>query len=257
MISRFYCPDAPGVCANGCAVILPPEAAHHALKVLRLRVGAELVLFDGTGGEYPGRIVEVGRNAGNDGQQVHVALDAWRDVEREPPLAVTLAQALPTGDKMDWVAQKAVELGVTAIQPLQSKRSVVRLAGKRADKRVGHWQQVAIAACEQCGRNRVPNIMPIMELPQYLAQLSNDDAESRLLLAPDGGIQLSALAAQADMAGKRLTLLIGPEGGFDQGEEQLAKLSGFRPISLGPRILRTETAGLAALAAIMTLWGDM
>ncbi|TRZ70406.1 MAG: 16S rRNA (uracil(1498)-N(3))-methyltransferase [Rhodocyclaceae bacterium] len=242
MISRFYCPIP---LQSGRTVTLPPEAAHHALRVLRLRSGDELVLFDGLGGEYPGRVVEAARN-------LRVTLEGRRDIEREAPLALTLAQALPAGDKMDWVVQKAVELGAAKIQPVQAKRSVVRLAGERADKRVAHWQQVAISACEQSGRNRLPEIGAIVDLPHYLA-MSRGENESLVLLSAQQGMRLSALPKPP--AG--VTLLIGPEGGFDEGEESAAHSVGFQPVSLGPRVLRSETAGLAAMAAILALWGDV
>lgn len=241
MVSRFYCPIP---LQSGRTITLPPEAAHHALRVLRLRSGDELVLFDGLGGEYPGRVVEAAR-------ALRVALEHKLDIEREAPLALTLAQALPAGDKMDWVVQKAVELGATTILPIQAKRSVVRLAGERADKRVGHWQQVAISACEQSGRNRLPSIGAVVDLPHYLA-MPRDENETLLLLSPRQGVRLSALPKPP--AG--VTLLIGPEGGFDEGEEAAAHSVGFQPLSLGLRVLRTETAGLAALAAILALWGD-
>lgn len=242
MIPRFYCPIP---LQSGRTLTLPPEAAHHALRVLRLRSGDELVLFDGLGGEYSGRVVEATGI-------LRIALEARRDLEREAPLALTLVQALPAGDKMDWVVQKAVELGAATIQPIQAKRSVVRLAGERAEKRVAHWRQVAISACEQCGRNRLPKIGAIIDLPHYLT-VSPDQNETRLLLSPLPGMRLSALTKPL----AAVTLLIGPEGGFEEGEEQAALSVGFQAISLGPRVLRTETAGLAAMAAILALWGDV
>ena len=223
---------------------MAPEAAHHALRVLRLRRGDEVILFDGSGGEWPGRLCGEGRG-------LQVELGEWRSVEREAALAVTLAQALPGADKMDWVVQKAVELGVARIQPLAAQRSVVRLAGERAEKRRAHWQQVTIAACEQCGRNRMPLLAPLLPLPDYLVQ-AGEPGGLRLLLAPQGGRQLSALPRPTGP----VTLLVGPEGGFDEGEEQAARLAGFQPVTLGPRVLRAETAGLAAIAAAMALWGD-
>ncbi|MDD5176616.1 MAG: 16S rRNA (uracil(1498)-N(3))-methyltransferase [Sterolibacterium sp.] len=241
MISRFYCPMP---LQAGHTVTLPPEAAHHALRVLRLRSGDELVVFDGMGGEYPGKVEETTPT-------LRLALGDWREVECEAPLTTILAQALPSGDKMDWVVQKAVELGVLAIQPLQTKRSVVRLAGDRAEKRRGHWQQVAVAACEQSGRNRLPTIGPVLDLPHYLAQPAGEN-ETRLLLSPQADARLSALPRPAG----GLTLLIGPEGGFDADEEAAARSVGFQPVTLGPRVLRTETAGLAAMAATLALWGD-
>jgi 16S rRNA (uracil1498-N3)-methyltransferase len=238
MIPRLYCP-AP--LAPGALVDLPEQAAHHARRVLRLGEGDAVTLFNGEGGEYSASIAR--------GTSVRIA--AWLEVEREAPLAVTLVQALPAADKMDWVVQKAVELGVARLQPVGARRSVVRLAGERAERRVGHWQQVAVSACEQCGRNRVPEVAPVLDLAHFLGR-PVAPGETRLLLAPGEAAGLSALARPA--AG--VTLLVGPEGGFDDGEVSAACAAGFRPLQLGPRVLRTETAGLAALAAIMALWGD-
>jgi len=214
-----------------------------------MRCGARLSVGDavpcsGEGGEYPGRIAEAGR-------AVRVQLGAWVDVERESPLDMTLAQALPSGDKMDFVVQKAVELGVARIQPLLASRSVVRLAGERAARRVEHLRQVAISACEQCGRNRLPEIAPILDLRQWLAGLAQDNEIRRLLLSPQGGRR------PRELAGRRFLLLVGPEGGLDKEEAAAARLAGFADLSLGPRILRTETAGPAALAALGGLHGDL
>lgn len=223
---------------------LPPAAAHHALRVLRLRPGDPVVLFDGRGGEWRGRIL----SAGSGGV---IAAGLERDsAERASPLTVTLAQALPGGDKMDWVVQKAVELGAAAIQPVESARCVVRLDAARADKRRRHWQEVAVAACEQSGLNRVPEVRPLASLSGWLSR--PDPAALRLRLAPDAERSLRELEAPAGP----VVLLIGPEGGFTDGEAQAAETAGFIPVRLGPRVLRTETAGLAALAALQALWGD-
>lgn len=242
MNPRFFCPTplSPHAIAE-----LPPGAAHHAQRVLRLAAGAAVVLFDGKGGEYRGEIVETGR-------AVRVRLGEWQGVERESPLVMALAQALPAGDKMDFVVQKAVELGVARIQPLVATRSLVRLSGERAARRVAHWRQVAVSACEQCGRNRVPEIAPILDLRQWLGCLPQDNEMRRLLLSPRGGCR------PRDLAGARHhLLLVGPEGGLDAEEEAAARLAGFADLSLGPRILRTETAGPAALAAFGALSGDL
>ena len=241
MVSRFFCPQA---LAPDSLVELPPAASHHALRVLRLDVGDAVTLFNGEGGEYAGRI------AGTD-RGVRVQLAEWQSVERESPLELVLAQALPAGDKMDWVVQKAVELGVARIQPLLAARSVVRLSGERAAKRVAHWRSVAASACEQCGRNRVPEIAPILDLRQWLGRLPPENQLQRMLLAPQGGRRPRALA------GNRFLLLVGPEGGLDREEAAAARLAGFADLSLGPRILRTETAGPAALAALGACCGDI
>jgi len=241
MIPRFYCsiPLAPGA-----TVELPPQVAHHAERVLRLDVGDELTLFNGEGGEYPARLVSLGKRP-------RALLGAWCDIERETPLAITLAQALPSGDKMDWVIQKATELGVRRIVPVQSQRSVLRLSGERAVKRLAHWRQVAVAACEQCGRNRVPQVDEIQSLPQFLAA-TQDTQATRLILSLRGQEKLSAVPQPQG----NIILLIGPEGDFEEGEEQAALASGFHPAALGPRILRTETAGLAAIATLQARLGD-
>lgn len=242
MVPRFFCPQP--LVSRGMTE-LPPAAAHHALRVLRLGVGDEVTLFNGDGGEFPGRIAEAGRG-------VSVSLDDWRDIERESPLDLTLAQALPSGDRMDWVVQKAAELGVARIQPLGAARSVVKLAGERAERRVEHWRQVAIAACEQCGRNRLPLIEPILDLRQWLGGRVQDNGISCLVLAP------GAAQRPRDLTGvRRLVLLVGPEGGLSDEEASAAKRAGFAGLSLGPRILRTETAGPAALAALGAMHGDL
>lgn len=241
MNPRFYC--AIPLAAQR-SVDLPDAAAHHALRVLRLKPGDAVTLFNGEGGEYPGRIADAGR-------KVRVELAAWRDIERESPLEVTLAQALPAGDRMDWVVQKAVELGVARIVPLSAARSVVKLAGARAERRVEHWQSVAVSACEQCGRNRVPEIAPILDLRHWLSLQPANNGGQRLLLSPQAGLRLRDVPAQGG-----LTLLIGPEGGLTEDEEAAARAAGFQGMALGPRILRTETAGPAALAALAALHGD-
>ncbi|MBZ0177832.1 MAG: 16S rRNA (uracil(1498)-N(3))-methyltransferase [Melioribacteraceae bacterium] len=242
MISRFFCPQ-PLVSRS--LAELPPATAHHALRVLRLGVGDAVTLFDGTGGEYAGRIVETARG-------VRVQIEERRDIERESPLELILAQALPSGDRMDWIVQKAVELGVARIQPLGAARSVVRLSGERAARRVDHWRQVAIAACEQCGRNRLPEVAPILDLRQWLGRLEQDNGVRRFLLMPGAARRLRELADDS-----RFILLIGPEGGLSEEEATLARAAGFEGLTLGPRVLRTETAGPAVLAALGALHGDL
>jgi 16S rRNA (uracil1498-N3)-methyltransferase len=241
MISRFHCPFP---LVPGAVVELPPEAAHHAVRVLRLGVGDEIGLFDGQGGEWRGRLLRVGK-------QVSVALETFSEDSREPSLAVTIVQALPAADKMDWVVQKGVELGAAAFRPVVARRSVIRLAGERMERRVLHWQSVAVAACEQCGRNRVPPVAPLVDLPQFLGETRAENG-LHLMLAPGGSRRLAELPRPAGP----VTLLIGPEGGFEEAELAAAQMAGFQAVSLGPRVLRTETAGLAALAAMMALWGD-
>lgn len=239
MISRFFCPFP--LPASG-EIQLPEALAHHAARVLRLRDGDPLILFDGSGGEQPA-VLSVR------GKQCFAVLQDRYEVERESPLRLVLVQALASGDKMDWIVQKAVELGVAAIVPVQAERSVLRLAGERAAKRVEHWQQVSISACEQSGRNRVPLVAPICGLRDYLARPREG---LRLILDPMATQRLLDAARPAGEA----QLLIGPEGGWSDDELAACRSAGCVGMRLGPRVLRTETAGLAAIAALQTVWGD-
>ena len=239
-IPRFYSPYS---LADAVQIELETNAARHAAKVLRLRRGDQIVLFDGTGGEYEASIHAVERS--------HVLVDVgkFQPIDREPALSVCLAQGLASGDKMDTILQKAVELGVTDFQPLSTRKSVVRLTEERAERRLLHWRQVAIAACEQCGRNRIPNLFDVEEIGEWVMR---ETTGARFVLAPNGTKALADLTDPPD----RVTLLVGPEGGFADEELKLTLEAGYTPVRLGPRILRTETAGMAALAAIQTLWGD-
>ena len=237
---RFYCRE---VLSPGAHIDLPEPVARHAVRVLRLPAGAAVVLFDGRGGEYEARIERIEKD------RVVAALGAWRDVERESALAVTLIQAVQAGEKMDYTVQKAVELGVSNIVPVDSRRSVTRLAGERAARRVAHWQGVAAAACEQCGRNQVPQLAPLEKLENWLARPAS--GALRLILAPDAEQSLVDLPPVTNVQ-----MLIGAEGGLDPQEIVAAQQVGFKAVRMGPRILRTETAALAALAAMQALWGD-
>jgi 16S rRNA (uracil1498-N3)-methyltransferase len=239
MVSRFFFPRP---LPDSGDIELPDALAHHALRVLRLRDGEPLVLFDGSGGELAARLQLRGKAA--------IAIRGeHRAFECESPLSLVLVQALASGDKMDWIVQKAVELGASAVVPLQAERSVLRLAGERADKRVAHWRQVAVSACEQSGRNRVPAVEPITSLRDYLAAAA---PAAKFILTPEGGRRLAAVERPA----APLHLLVGPEGGWSDEELALCRMSGCIEVGLGPRVLRTETAGLAAIAALQTLWGD-
>ena len=240
-LPRFYCREA---LAPGARIELPEPVARHAVRVLRLAPGAPMILFDGRGGEYPARIERIERD------RVLAELGGWDDIERESPLAVTLVQALQAGEKMDFTIQKAVELGVRDIVPVLGRRSVLRLAGERAARRVAHWQGVAAAGCEQCGRNQVPLVTPLEALDHWLARPAPAGA-LRLMLAPDAERTLADLAPAS-----AVQLLVGAEGGLDPQEVIAARQAGFVAVRLGPRVLRTETAGLAALAALQALWGD-
>ena len=239
--TRLYC-DSP--LSPGAEFALPEAAARHAVTVLRLQVGDTLNLFNGEGGEYQASLVAVSK------REARVRLTEFHAAERESPLAITLALGISAGERMDYSLQKATELGVTAIQPLATERSVVKLAGERAGKRLQHWQHVVIAACEQCGRNRVPAVAPVQTLFGYLA--TADRRLRRLLLSPDAATPLKQVPRSA-----AVVLLVGAEGGLAPSECEAAEASGFEPVSLGPRILRTETAPVAALAVLQSLWGDL
>ena len=238
-LPRIHCDVRLG---PGAQLALAPEAAQHVAKALRLKTGDAIVVFDGRGGEYDAILTRI------DKDRVDVKVGAWRDAEAEAALAVGLVQGLPESDKMDWIIQKAVELGVAWIQPIVCDRSVVRLSAERAAKREAHWRRVAVAACEQSGRNRVPEVRPTLGFMSWIAVPSET---RRWVLTPGA----PALAAQLRPIGP-LELLIGPEGGLSERERDLALSQGCVPVSLGPRVLRTETAPLAALAAINALWGD-
>jgi 16S rRNA (uracil1498-N3)-methyltransferase len=226
----------------GAQFALAPEAAQHVSKALRLKAGDGLIVFDGRGGEYEASIQRVDRGS------VDVKLGAFRDVERETALQVGLVQGLPEADKMDWIIQKSVELGVAWIQPVMCDRSVVRLSGERAARREAHWQRVVVAACEQSGRNRIPEVRPTLDFRSWIASPSE---VPRWLLVPGA----AALGTRASPPA-RLELVVGPEGGLSERELDLASSRGFEPVGLGPRVLRTETAPIAALAALHALWGD-
>lgn len=244
MIPRFHCPFPLAPFAPGDQIELPAAAAHHALRVLRLKAGAPLILFDGLAGAWRGEIVGAGGTA-------RVTLREFDPRNNESPLDITLVQALPSGDKMDWVVEKAVELGVTAIQPVAAKRCVVKLTPERMTRRVAHWNHIASAACEQCGRNRVPRVAPVLDLPQYLAVAKGQNALC-LLLAPETGVALRELNKPTTP----VIFMIGPEGGWEEGEMQATQAARFQALRLGPRVLRTETAGVATLAAMQIVWGD-
>lgn len=239
---RFYCP--PPLPLSG-SFDLPPDAAHHAARVLRLREGDAVQIFDGNGNECRGVIAELS------GRRVVVGNIAATNTNRESPLQVVLAQALSSSEKMDWVIQKATELGVAEFQPLDTGRSVARLTAERAAKRIEHWQQVAIAACEQCGRNLLPKLHAPLDIMVWLQQMQKM-ADAKFILLPQGAVSMHA---QAKPQGK-VVLLIGAEGGFTRAESDAALHCGFIPIRMGARVLRTETAAIAGLAALQTLWGD-
>ena len=241
-LTRVYV-DAP--LAAGTRVTLEGGAARHVTRVLRLRVGEALTLFNGSGGEYAASIEQ------SQGGRVAVAIGEPRAIERESPLALTLAQGVSRGERMDLVVQKATELGVSGVVPVLSERSVVRLTAQQAERRLNHWRAIAVAACEQSGRNRLPAIASPVPLKDFLR--TNTDGSMRLLLSP------AATATLADLPRlvSAVTVLIGPEGGLAQAEQDAAVAAGFKPVRLGPRVLRTETAAITALALLQREFGDL
>ena len=236
---RFFCPQPLLV---GDTISLPDAVAHHA-HVLRLQPGEQLTLFNGDGAEYLAELVAVEKRRASAAVRARVE----RDVEL--PYALTLAQALPEASKMDWIIEKAVEMGVAAIQPLAAQRCVVRLSGERAERRQAHWQGVIEAAAEQSGRNRLARLAPVESYHQWIAQT---DLHKRVLLSPRGGQSLAGWASRQPP--QALTLIIGPEGGLTAQEEDAAIAQGALALGMGARILRTETAGIAAAATLAACW---
>ena len=237
---RFHCPVR---LVEGQALSLPASAARH-VQVLRLQPGQHITLFNGDGGEWDATISLMGRS------EVHVTVGPHHAIEREPARPVHLAMGMPANERMDWLVEKAAELGVTSVQPLQTAHSVLRLAGERATKKQAHWQSVAIAACEQCGGNRVPEVHAVGELAAWLKALPPPDVASpelRCLLSLSEGTRSLGQLLEGAPAQAPVWFLSGPEGGLSPHEESLALVAGFAPVTLGPRVLRAETAALAAL----------
>ena len=239
LVPRFYIDAA---LRAGSSVLLPEDGAHHAVHVLRIRAGEDVVLFNGRGGEFSARIASI--------QRLKVLVDVLQHhaVERESPLRMVLVQGVSAGERMDFTVRKAVELGVAEIRPVLAATSVARPKGERAAARQSHWQKIAVAACEQCGRNRIPIVHPMVEAAAY----RDDTPAKKILLAPQAQLRFS----QACKSASEFTLAAGPEAGFNAREESAFLDAGFVPARIGPRVLRTETAGLAALAALSALAGD-
>jgi 16S rRNA (uracil1498-N3)-methyltransferase len=230
----------------GLEIRLPEQAGEHVARVLRLERGHCVILFNGDGHEYDGRLTVLAKRA------VSAEILQVREVDRETPLQLTLAQGVARGEKMDWILQKATELGVARIVPLATERTEVKLDEERAARRMAHWTSVVAAACEQCGRTRLPTVEPPQRLDRWLGTLDGNRA-ARLALLPEGDMHLRQLPQLDNGA----LLAIGPEGGFSEHDVALLRQAGFHGLRLGPRILRTETAGIAALAALQALSGDL
>lgn len=240
--NRFYTSER---LSSGAIVQLPLTAATHAVRVLRMVVGDRCVVFNGDGYDYLCEIISIHK------QHVKVKIGSSSIVETESPLNITLLQGISSGDRMDYTIQKAVELGVKHIQPINTDRSVVKLTGDRVEKRVLHWQGIANSACEQCGRAFVPKVSAPLTLSQWLSEHPLT-TQSRILLNPEGAKRLAELNSPSE----EIQLLIGAEGGLSPKEIEMATANNFQSVILGPRILRTETAALAAIASMHNQWGD-
>jgi len=240
MVPRFHV-DAPLRAGSTCT--LPEDAQHHALHVLRLRAGDEVTLFDGRGGEYAGRIASLGK------RELLIDVLQHREVEREAPLRMVLVQGVSSGERMDFTIRKAVELGVAEVRPVLAAASVARPKAERAAARREHWQKIAISACEQCGRNRIPEVQELVSVQDALKH----DESSKILLSPRAELRFSEACRKLETA---VTIAAGPEAGFNAAEEAAFLDAGYVPAKLGARVLRTETAALAALAALNALRGD-
>lgn len=239
-VPRVYSPQP---LSSGQIISLNEAASHYLSRVLRLQTGRELVIFNGEGGEYRGKIQALGK------KQVDVALGEFVAEDRESPLHLELGIGISRGERLDWVLQKATELGVTRITPLFTERTEVKLGSERLDKKMAHWQQILVSACEQCQRNRLPEL----SAPQSLANWQNQcSAEWRFVLHHRDNQSLAQASAPQSVA-----LLIGPEGGLADEEILAAEGAGFKPLTLGPRVLRTETAPLVAISLVQYLWGDL
>lgn len=242
---RLYCEIPHTPLSIGAKFVLPKFASSHTF-VLRLVEGNQITLFNGTGGEYTAQITSI------DKWQTSVEILSFSHREAELPYKLTLAQAIPEASKMDWIIEKAVELGVSYIAPITAQRSVVRLSAERAEKRLARWESIIIAASEQCGRNRLAQLAPVTDFKHWIANIPQHPL---LLLTPRSEESLTKwISAQTPQA---VTLMIGPEGGFSPDEEEIAISRGAIPLSMGSRILRTETAGTVALASISAIWGGL
>jgi 16S rRNA (uracil1498-N3)-methyltransferase len=240
--SRFY---NTAQLVIGSTVALSDNAAAHATRVLRLQVGDTIKLFNGDGFDYVCELISIKKN------DVIAMVNSNEAIHHESPLNITLLQGISSGDKMDYTIQKATELGVTSIQPISTERSVVKLSAERAERRLEHWQNVVISACEQCGRAKIPKVFAPKTLAHWLATNAQENT-TRILLNPVGAKRLAELPKSS----QDIQLLIGAEGGLTTTEIKTAIDQGFQSIILGPRILRTETAALTSIAAMQTLWGD-
>lgn len=241
-LPRIYHPEQ---LADQSDVLLTANAANHVAKVLRMQPGEALIIFNGDGYDYAATIATINK------REVRIIIDAAMKNNNDSPLQIHLLQAVARAEKMDWVVQKATELGVTSITPIITERCGVKLSDDRWEKRVQHWQAVSISACEQCGRNQLPQIHSAIHLPALLAQ---ERSGALFILSPEAA---TPLTAHPELAKASIHILVGPEGGFSEQECKQAKERGYQPLKLGPRILRTETAPIVALSLFQGYFGDL
>lgn len=241
-VPRVYCQQ---VLSSGATLTLEGQESHYLSNVLRMGEGRELIVFCGDGLEYPARILSSRKKA------TEIELGQAQEDDRESPLHTHLALAISKGDRMDWALQKACELGVSAITPLNTERTEVRLKGERLDKKMKHWQQILISSCEQCQRNRLPVLNEALDIQAFINEAGQDSEALKLVLHHRSQKKLNDHSPS-----KKVILLVGPEGGLAADEITAAENAGFNPLTLGPRVLRTETAPIAVLSSLQLLWGD-
>jgi len=244
-MNRFYHSKSININEN---IIMDDFAAHHALKVMRLKSNDQLILFNGDGSDYTGQVINISK------RQVEVLIKSKKNIGNESNLRVILLQALTSSEKMDLIIQKTTELGISEIQPIICERSLVKIKKEKLEKKLLHWRQVSIAACEQCGRAEIPKIHEPENIIKYLERILESDKDTKLILSPEASKSLDKIAPILDQG---IKILIGPEGDFTKQELDLSIQKSFSPIKIGPRILRTETAPIAILSILQYKYGDI
>ena len=244
-MNRFY--HSKSININE-TIIMDDFAAHHALKVMRLKTNDQLILFNGDGSDFTGQVIRISK------RQVEVSIKSKKNIKNESNLKVILLQALTSSEKMDLIIQKTTELGISEIQPIICERSIVKIKKEKIEKKLSHWRQVTIAACEQCGRAKVPKIHEPENIIKYLERTIESDKDTKIILSPEASKSLDNIAPNIK---QDIKVLIGPEGDFTKQELDLSIQNGFSPIKIGPRILRTETAPISILSILQYKYGDI
>jgi 16S rRNA (uracil1498-N3)-methyltransferase len=244
-VNRFY--HSKPININE-TIVMDEFAAHHALKVMRLKNNDQLILFNGDGSDYTGYVIRITK------RQVEVSIKSKKSIENESNIRVTLLQSLTSSEKMDLIIQKTTELGITEIQPIVCERSIVKIKNEKIEKKILHWRQVSIAACEQCGRAEIPIIHKPVNIIKYLDKVEESDKGTKIILSPQAA---ESLDSNIHKTKKDIKVLIGPEGDFTEEELDYSIQKGFLPIKIGPRILRTETAPICILSILQYKYGDI